>query len=316
MSDIVTKVKRVNAFYLALILFYIGASFLIGWFGLMAFLPENAALVMGEVLVGLPALVYCLAFRERPFDGRFRARLRFPVVLLLILLGLASMPLAWFINSITILFTSNQVAEVVTETRTNPLWLNLIFIAVIPAVVEELIFRGIFYSAYSRINPVRGMLLSGLLFGLMHLNLNQIAYAVPLGILLALVLEMTGSFLAPMVVHFTINGFNTGLAWLTMSFLEEAEWEAVVPETEAAMEVGLPFAFYVILFVMAAVSLAAVIGLLIAVSNLSRRKLWRKALFGGRAPVLLAVDGVLVKRRLGSVFLWAGIGIAVIYALI
>lgn len=316
MSDIAAKVRRVNVFYLILILFYIGASLGLGLFGLPAFLPENLVMIMGEVLIGLPAFIYCLVLQEKPFGGRFRAKLRLPVLLLLILLGLFSMPLAWFINSITMLFTPNEVAGVVVEAQANPLWLNLILIAVIPAVVEELVFRGIFYGTYSRMNPVRGMLLSGLLFGVMHLNLNQIAYAVPLGILLAAVLEMTGSFLAPMAVHFTINGFNTALAWLAMRFLSGGGWEEALPEAEAAAEIGIPVAFYIVLFALAAISLAAVIGLLIAISNLSRRKNWRKALFGGRAPVLLAVDGVPVKRRLGDVFLWIGIGIAVVYAVI
>lgn len=319
MPNILTRVKRVNVLYLILIVFYVGATFAIGWFDLLAFLPEDASFVMGEVLVGLPVLAYCLIFREKPFGGAFRETLRLPVVFLLILLGLASMPTAWFINSLTILFTPNQVAGVVAEVQIRSFWVGLFYIAVLPAVVEELIFRGIFYDAYRRVNPIRGMLLSGLLFGLTHLNLNQIAYAVPLGILLAATLELTGSFLAPMVVHFTINGFNVGLSWLVMRSLSDVGWEEALPETGAAMEaaeVGFPLVVYVILFVLALLSLAAVVGLLIAISALCRRKSWRKALFGGRAPVLLSVDDVPVKRRLGNVFLWLGVAVAAVFSLI
>lgn len=317
MPNIVTRVRRVNVLYLILIVCYIGASFAINGFDLWEYLPERASLIMGQILVGVPAACYCLVFRERPFDERFRKKLRLPAALLLILLGLASIPLAWFINAVTMLFTPNYVAGTMMEApEVISFWEMMTFIAVIPAAVEELIFRGIFYNAYSRVNPVRGILLSGFLFGLMHLNPNQIAYAVPLGMLLALVLEMTGSFLAPMLVHFTINGFNTGLAWLAIRYLNDVGFAQALPETEAAAEVGAPFVFYLVLFVLAAASLAAVIGLLIAVAAVSRRGSWRRALLGGKAPVLLAVDGVFVKRRLGNAFLWLGVGIAVTYTLI
>ncbi|MCI8514455.1 MAG: CPBP family intramembrane metalloprotease [Lachnospiraceae bacterium] len=239
MPNIVTRVRRVNVLYLILIVCYIGASFAINGFDLWEYLPERASLIMGQILVGVPAACYCLVFRERPFDERFRKKLRLPAALLLILLGLASIPLAWFINAVTMLFTPNYVAGTMMEApEVISFWEMMTFIAVIPAAVEELIFRGIFYNAYSRVNPVRGILLSGFLFGLMHLNPNQIAYAVPLGMLLALVLEMTGSFLAPMLVHFTINGFNTGLAWLAIRYLNDVGFAQALPETEAAAEVA------------------------------------------------------------------------------
>jgi membrane protease YdiL (CAAX protease family) len=317
MPSILDRVKRVNKLYLAMIIFYIAGSLAIGWSGVLRVLPENTSMVVGEALAGLPVLFYCVIFREKPFGGRYREKLRIPTIGLLIVLGLTVMPFVWLINSVTMMFASNYVAGAVMETQANPLWLNVFLIAVIPAVVEELIFRGVFYSTYSRVNPVRAMLLSGLLFGLLHLNLNQIAYAVPLGILLAMVLEITGNFAAPMIVHFTINGFNTVLAWAALKVLDSSgQIEEALPQMTETAGVSLPAASYVVLFVLGAASAAGVIGLLMAVAATCRRRQWRKALWSGKAPVLLAVNGTPVKKRLGDAFLWIGVGIAVLYTLL
>lgn len=315
MSETERRISRVNRLFPILILFYIGAALGLSWSGTLERLPANLNLVMGEILAAIPAALYCLLFREKPFGGRYGDRLRLPTALLLMALGVAVLPSVWFLNSLTSLFTTNYVAGAVVEMQANPLWLNLFLIAVVPAVAEETIFRGIFYEAYSRKNPIRGMVLSGLLFALLHLNLNQMAYALPLGILLAFVLEVTGSWAAPMILHFTINGVNTALSWTALRALDGMEiTEAAM--SEAAAGAALPLASYVVLFGMALVSLAVSAGLMWAAACSCRRKGWMRDLCRGRAPVLTAVDGVPVTRRVSDVFLWIGVAAALVYTLL
>ena len=95
------------------------------------------------------------------------------------------------------------------------LYFPMLFVmAVMPAFNEEFLCRGILYGAYRQRAKTTGIWLSALAFGLFHLNFNQMLYAVYLGIVLALMVEATGSIYTSMLMHFLLNGFN-----VTMNFM-------------------------------------------------------------------------------------------------
>lgn len=85
-------------------------------------------------------------------------------------------------------------------------------------VYEELVFRGISLSSSRRAFTCRhsdaiAILLSALLFALYHGNLVQFCYALPMGILLALLATWTSSLLPSILLHITINvsSYFTGM---------------------------------------------------------------------------------------------------------
>ncbi len=317
MTDVLTRVKRANKLFLGLIIFYIGGALALGASGVMEQVPQNWSVVIGQLLAALPAAVYCLFCRELPFGPAYRERLPVSAGVLLAVLGVAVMPMMIFVNLLSQLFVPNEIAGVIFDMQENPLWLNIVLVALIPSVMEETIFRGVFYGAYAGKNPVRGMVLSGLLFALLHLNWNQISYALPLGILLAFVLEVTGSFLAPMIVHFTINAANTALSWYAAQVMDEVELPStLMAQALSEFEIGaqaIPFIAYVIYFFLAIASAFAVYGLLCGVAISCRYREWMCDLLRGRAPVLQTVDGVPVKKKLADVWLWIGVTIALVY---
>jgi membrane protease YdiL (CAAX protease family) len=95
----------------------------------------------------------------------------------------------------------------------NPFLLSLFCIAIIPAIFEESVYRGIFYQEYRKINPFGAIFFSALLFGLLHGNLNQFTYAFVMGVIMALIIEATDSILATMIIHFIINGMSVTLLY-------------------------------------------------------------------------------------------------------
>lgn len=97
--------------------------------------------------------------------------------------------------------------------------LNLLLLAVTPAICEELLFRGYFQRQVGRVVSVRtAILLSGILFGLYHLRLTQALPLSVLGIYLAYVVWRTDSLVTGIVVHFVYNG----LLVLSAPYLEGA----------------------------------------------------------------------------------------------
>lgn len=105
-----------------------------------------------------------------------------------------------------------------------PLWLKLLSLAAVPAVCEELFFRGFLLSAFrSGMSQPLAIVFSGALFGLFHVIVNQSLFAerfVPtcfLGLVLAAICVRTGSLLPGMLLHVMHNGFLLSLS----SFTEE-----------------------------------------------------------------------------------------------
>jgi len=81
--------------------------------------------------------------------------------------------------------------------------------AVIPAVFEEMLFRGFFYQGYRKGKGARtAILLTSLLFGAFHMIGQQAFYAAAIGIILAVIRQLTGSMWPGMWLHFLNNGYG------------------------------------------------------------------------------------------------------------
>lgn len=78
-------------------------------------------------------------------------------------------------------------------------------LALVPAVLEELLFRGILCSELDRRGILRTVIVSALLFALVHFDLANFPFYLLAGVLLALVLYATDSLIATMIVHAAYN---------------------------------------------------------------------------------------------------------------
>lgn len=83
--------------------------------------------------------------------------------------------------------------------------LNLFLLAVLPAICEELVFRGIVFNGLRKFGNVAAVFISALLFALAHGSAMQFFYQFALGLVLAAVVLKTGSVVASMVTHFVNN---------------------------------------------------------------------------------------------------------------
>jgi PTH1 family peptidyl-tRNA hydrolase len=93
--------------------------------------------------------------------------------------------------------------------RANPRWwADLLYACAVAPLIEEIICRGILYRNLKKVTS-DGMfvLLSGVLFALIHGNLYQMVFTLPLGMLLAFLTCRTHSVWPAVVLH---AGFNFG----------------------------------------------------------------------------------------------------------
>lgn len=84
-------------------------------------------------------------------------------------------------------------------------FLSLFVMAVLPAIGEEFLMRGGVFSALSTKNVWFGVLISALLFSLMHANPLQTVHQFGLGVTLALTVALTGSVWCATLIHFFNN---------------------------------------------------------------------------------------------------------------
>lgn len=84
----------------------------------------------------------------------------------------------------------------------------LLVIAVVPAIAEELLFRGMIQRSFEQgLDPRRGLLLTGLIFAFYHLNPFSFIPLIALGIYLGFLVLRSESVIVSMAAHFYNNAF-------------------------------------------------------------------------------------------------------------
>ena len=106
------------------------------------------------------------------------------------------------ISAATLTDIANPVQELIHSTD---IWLNLLLISFIGPVFEELFFRKLLIDRTIKYGAKLSIILSALMFGLFHGNLNQFFYAFLIGGFFAYVYMKTGNIIYPILLHMIIN---------------------------------------------------------------------------------------------------------------
>lgn len=97
---------------------------------------------------------------------------------------------------------------------------TLIIVAILPAICEELMFRGYILSAMEKgMKPKGALLLSAALFGIYHMSIVKFFTTGFLGLVICYVAYKTKSIFAGMVMHF----INNGLSCVILYYPEQME---------------------------------------------------------------------------------------------
>ena len=214
------RVTKINIMFTGMLLIYIIMIFAVNLMPNDA-LSTNVLLVMPELLILVSAVIICLLVKSPSLKEVELGFVPVSTCLKSVVLAYLCLPLIGVVNAITSMINGNAVEGTLEIIETNPLWLNIVMIALIPACAEEFIFRGLIFGAYKKRNPFVGILLSAFLFGLLHLNVNQLSYAFVLGVVLGFMAYATGSIIPSIVMHFTINANSVVVAHLSNNLLKD-----------------------------------------------------------------------------------------------
>lgn len=96
--------------------------------------------------------------------------------------------------------------EVATMIYGSGIGMQLLVVGIAAPIIEELLFRGLVYKRMREYcKPGLAIALSGLLFGIYHMNMVQGIYASLLGFLLGYVYEKFHTIAAPIIFHILAN---------------------------------------------------------------------------------------------------------------
>lgn len=214
------EVKQINLVFILTVAVYLGVSLVVGLFqdkisfvqlillsqAGLAFVPVAYALKRGQV-------------RERI---GFK-KLDFGTVLLVLAFILCLEPFLTFLNALSQCFVDTPTTSLITEQVDKLDFVTMfLVVALLPAVLEEFVYRGVFFHAYGKVAVFPGAVLSGLLFGVMHGNLNQFTYAFFMGFFFSLAVYATGSLFASMIMHLFVNGVSIVLLYAFPKLVSEA----------------------------------------------------------------------------------------------
>lgn len=316
----------VSILFLILVIMNIGI-------GLIDFgeIPIALNILIPQGLILIPVLIYVLVTKQNLFQLiRFR-KINFWSLLLVIPVVYLLEPLLICINAVSMAFSTNVIAGTMDDiTSTLPYVAGISLMALLPAIVEETTFRGVLLNSfYQERHPWTAILFSALCFGLMHMNFNQIAYALVLGILMGIILEAGGSILATMLLHFLYNATSTSLLYLLPKLMN---WSTQVledsgmnqQEIDQMMNVGdaatattpgqcLAIAGMMLIPALAGAALAGF--LIYAIAYLNGRQEILKSMFRKKTPEekeAMKID----KGRVMNVILGIGMGLCVAYAIL
>ena len=207
-------------------------------------------IVFQTLAFGVPFLGYC--WRTKKPIGEILPFRRLDAKNLGLVVGitLCMMPIMATLSALSTLWAPNYVAEVLEDaTFTYPFLLTLFAVGVMPSVLEELVFRGVFVAETRHFSLHRMAILNGVMFGLIHMNLQQLLYTFVLGVLFCYLLHYTGNILVPIISHFIINGLNISMVYAITATEALTEYTPYPPAEYEDISI------WMIVGVMAAISL-------------------------------------------------------------
>lgn len=259
--------KKANWLFLTIILAHVGVVLL------LTFVVDEISIgiimnfLLSESILMVPTLLFLLAFEwrnrktepiaygapagsggKRPFEAAAFHKVKISTLLMIALSTFLMMPLVAVLNALSMLFADNAMASLQSSMVDTPFSVMLFMIGIFGPFCEEFVFRGVIYRSYGRKvergnntcyqngrnGGIRAILLSAFLFGLMHMNFNQMIYAFAMGIFLALLVEAAGSLWASVFCHMFFNSIEVGLMYVSRRLLGSSYGRAV-SETAAEL---------------------------------------------------------------------------------
>ena len=158
-------------------------------------------------------LIYRFSVKEKCRDAfplRVRSRgialLAIPICLAVTVIAMeATQMLAALSSAIGVPMT--EELSIVPPTDTAALVLFYLRMTLLPAVMEEMVFRGVIFQSLRKFSDPMALFISAGLFSLAHMSVVKIPYTFLMGLCIGYFVMKTNSLLTGMAIHFVNNAY-------------------------------------------------------------------------------------------------------------
>ncbi len=88
---------------------------------------------------------------------------------------------------------------------------------ILPAIAEELVFRGIIFKGLQKFSNTFAITISAIMFSLFHLSLEQTIYPILMGLVLAVIMCYENNIIYCIAIHLTNNLIALTLKYFNIS---------------------------------------------------------------------------------------------------
>ncbi len=219
------SVKRANRFFLCYTLLSTAFMFIP-----IPFLPQTWASLVYYIIMVIIALAFCRKEGIRLGSAFGFRRVRLLTLLTTVVIYIGMHQVSHLVSSLTNLLFPSFLEMAGKQLLGGGFWVSFVGVALIPAFFEEFVVRGSMVSSYMRTGRLRAsVLLTALLFGLMHINATQFFYSIIMGIVLALLFVLTDSIWPGILFHFLNNAMAPLSELLAERFGDEFVQRTIFP---------------------------------------------------------------------------------------
>jgi len=178
-----------------------------------------STIVQIGIMFLIPLFLYCVFFRVKPksvFKSCNFDKLGITAILISIVLGI----ICFFINiAVSSLFSGiltftgyrYPTSSSSNDYSTWHFFVEIFLVAVLPGFCEEFVHRGIVLQGTKHAGFKKAIVISSLMFGLIHFNVQQFFYAFIIGIILGFVSVVAKNIFPAMIIHFVNNAISVYL---------------------------------------------------------------------------------------------------------
>lgn len=208
---------KINAIYFTAITL-VAVIFLLGYIGFLKNDILTSFLIQIVVMFAIPLFMYSLLLRKslkETFKDVGLKKISTKMIGISIILGVV----LYFINSFIADAFASIIAlfgyESISSSQTTAfnyatLMKEFVLSCILPGFCEEFLHRGIMLHANKKFaNTKFYLIISSIIFGLMHLNIRQFFYAAILGFLMGYVTLVADSIIPSIIIHFMNNFLST-----------------------------------------------------------------------------------------------------------
>ena len=202
-----TETTRTNRFALLFFLYFMATSVRLAMIPAIRRMSNSAYMLLAQLICFLPPMAFYFFYTKKDIRQTLRLYpLGWKNALIIFSFGVSIQPVMSLLSYLMSLFFPNPVEQSIEGIQQSGLIISMLSVAVIPALLEEVFSRGILMSGYQFLGKWKAAFVSALLFGLLHMNPQQLPYAFVVGFIFCFLVERTDSLYASILPHMVING--------------------------------------------------------------------------------------------------------------